>query len=164
MWSSSAHGLDLSPSSHPFRHSHPHAEPGLAKTQFMQGAHPHHFTLLHHHFLRRWKRLPVGSAGPGTQGNIPSCCWEQQNALSFHRTHDFTQISFAVCSSKERGLPVGDGSTAEVTSALLALPQPRDKRFLLFTSQTVVNIYCIALNALLKTFTHIYCLPKSKLI
>lgn len=52
--------------------------------------------------------------------------------------------------------------TAEVTPALLALPQPRDKCFLLFTSQTLDNIYSTALNALVKMFPHIHCLPKSK--
>lgn len=59
---------------------------------------------------------------------------------------------------------MGDDGIADVTSALLALPQQRDKRFLLFTPQTLVNIYCIAFNALVKMFTLIFCLPKSKLI
>lgn len=43
-----------------------------------------------------WKHLPDGSAGPGAQGNIPSCCWELQNSPSFHRTQDFTQIYFVI--------------------------------------------------------------------
>lgn len=59
---------------------------------------------------------------------------------------------------------MGDDGIADVTSALLVLPQPRDKCFLLLTPQTLVNIYCIALNALVKMFTLICCLPKSKLI
>lgn len=98
-------------------------------------------------FCAAWKHFPGGSAGPGTQANNPSYCWEQQSSPSFHRTRDITLIPFTVCYSRERGLSAGDGSIAEVTSTLLALPQPRDKRFLLFTPQTPVNIYCIVLNA-----------------
>lgn len=51
---------------------------------------------------------------------------------------------------------MGDDSIAEVTSLLLVLPQQRHKCFLLLTPQTLADIYCMALNALVKMFTHIH--------
>lgn len=124
-------------------------------------------TLLHHPTLLRHpqphmetgvagKCFPGGCAGPGTKGNL------LLGIAEFFISQDPGFHPKIIHHSRERGMSVGDGSTAEVTPAILALPQPRDKRFLLFTPRTLDNICSTALNALVKTFSHIHCLPKCK--
>lgn len=95
-------------------------------------------------------RRVCGGALPASGGLVrPSVLpWRQSPS---HTEPDSTQTQ----------LSKGDHAVTEVTSVLLTLPQSRDKCFPLFTP---VNICCVVLNALVKTFTHVCCLPKSKLI
>ena len=163
-WTSSAWGLDPALSPHPVQ-----ALPTPRGAQFDQNSARAGSASTPSRLAPLLLSTQHGNASQaGLQGQAPTATSHptagNSRVLPHFRTQDFTQISFAVCYSRERGLSVGDDSIAEVTSALLALPQPRDKHSLLFTPQTPVNIYCIALNALVKTFAHIRCLPKSKLI
>lgn len=123
-------------------------------------------TLLHHPTLLRHpqplretgKCCPGGCAGPGTKGTLLLAIAELCSISQDTRFHP----NILCCSPFWGEGCLWEMDTAEGTPAILALPQPRDKCFLFFTSQTLDNIYSTALNALVKIFPHIHCLPKSK--